>query len=37
MDEKELWNMFVKTGDVEWYEMYRSVKEDNQDKKPYRR
>ena len=28
MNEKELWNMFAKTGDVEWYAMYRTMKED---------
>ncbi len=33
MDDKELWEMFVKTGDVEWYEMYRTMKEENNDKK----
>lgn len=28
VNEKELWNMFAKTGDVEWYAMYRTMKED---------
>ncbi|MGN0744756.1 MAG: hypothetical protein ACI4MZ_05760 [Christensenellales bacterium] len=28
MNENELWNMFAKTGDVEWYAMYRTMKED---------
>lgn len=27
MNEKELWQMFQKTGDIEWYEMYRSMKD----------
>ncbi len=27
MTEKELWQMFAKTGDVEWYSMYRTLKE----------
>lgn len=34
MDERQLWEMFAKTGDVEWYEMYRSMKEENKSKKP---
>ncbi len=33
MDDKELWEMFKKTGDVEWYEMYRTMKEEKNDKK----
>lgn len=31
MNEVELWNMFTKTGDVEWYNMYRTMKEHKED------
>lgn len=27
MNEYELWKMFAKTGDIEWYDMYRAMKE----------
>lgn len=27
MNEYELWTMFAKTGDVEWYNMYRAMKD----------
>ena len=27
MTEYELWQMFAKTGDIEWYDMYRAMKE----------
>lgn len=30
MTEKELWRMFVKTGDVELYSMYRTLKEERE-------
>lgn len=34
MNEYELWQMFAKTGDIEWYDMYRAMKdyEDNRNK-----
>lgn len=28
VDGKELWKMFAKTGDIEWYSLYRSMIED---------
>ncbi len=31
MTDKELWKMFEKTGDIEWYGMYRSMKESKED------
>ncbi len=31
MTDKDLWKMFEKTGDVEWYSMYRSMKESKED------
>ncbi len=30
MKENELWEMFAKTGDVDWYNMYRAMKEDKE-------
>lgn len=27
VNEYELWTMFAKTGDVEWYNMYRAMKD----------
>lgn len=28
MDSKEFWEMFAKSGDIELYEMYRTLKEE---------
>lgn len=30
MDSKDIWKMFQKTGDIEWYSMYRSLKEEEE-------
>ncbi len=32
VNEYELWNMFAKTGDVDWYKMYRALKEDKENR-----
>jgi hypothetical protein len=35
MNEKDLWQLFAKTGDIELYNMYRAMKEyEEKDKKP---
>ena len=31
MTERELWQMFAKTGDIELYDMYRAMKEHEED------
>jgi len=31
MTEKDLWKMFQKTGDIEWYGMYRALKENTEE------
>lgn len=31
MTEYELWQIFAKTGDIEWYDMYRAMKEHKED------
>ena len=36
MNEYELWTMFAKTGDIEWYDMYRAMK-DYKDEKSRRK
>ncbi len=33
MDKRELWKMFEKTGDVEWYAMYCSMRDEEGDKR----
>ncbi len=32
MKEKELWQMFAATGDIEWYMMYKAMQEANEQK-----
>ena len=29
MDSKDLWQMFKRTGDIEWYTLYRTMKEED--------
>lgn len=33
MDSEQLWQMFKKTGDVEWYTLYRTMKEEDEARK----
>lgn len=33
MDEKKVWQMFERTGNIEWYELYHTIKEVKQKKK----
>ncbi len=30
MKEKDLWQMFASTGDIEWYMMYKAMQEANE-------
>ena len=33
MDSNELWQMFRRTGDIEWYTLYRTMKEEDSPEK----